>query len=256
MSSCSPGAGLRGPPHAQYRVVNDCRAGGAVVSRPLAKTGGPSVCGRVVWPVRMPCAEDGSRFKGGAGGPTGPCDPRAMSVAPSVQVQASTEENAVGTQHNYRSTRHALRSIVQERGVLGLWRGLDALMPRVLALVSVQLTTYDMVKQWLLLRGHENSLPTHFMSSAVASFCATIAMQPFDLVAARIMNQPTEHGRGLLYSGPWDCMTKIVRAEGVMALTKGGLSNYCRVGPQYILTFIFFEKMKAMWAEYKAQGSP
>ena len=35
--------------------------------------------------------------------------------------------------------------------------------------------------------------------------------------------------------------------------TKGGLSNYCRVGPQYILTFIFFEKMKSMWMAYQTE---
>lgn len=33
-------------------------------------------------------------------------------------------------------------------------------------------------------------------------------------------------------------------------MTKGGLSNYFRVGPQYILTFVFFEKLKVWWQVY------
>jgi solute carrier family 25 protein 34/35 len=188
----------------------------------------------------------------GAAGGVAACPFFAIKTC--MQVQSAASDLAVGTQHGYRSTRHALRSIVQERGVRGLWRGLDALMPRVLALVSVQLTTYDHVKSRLRRAGWANGTPTHFVSSAVASFCATIAMQPFDLVAARLMNQPsTEGGRPALYTGPLDCFRKIVATEGPLALTKGGLSNYCRVGPQYILTFVFFERMKLMYAAHWAR---
>ena len=61
-----------------------------------------------------------------------------------------------------------------------------------------------------------------------------------------MMNQPTEGGVGKLYSGPVDCFAKTVKAEGPLGLYKGATANYFRMGPQYILTFVFFEKLKEL----------
>jgi solute carrier family 25, member 34/35 len=62
-----------------------------------------------------------------------------------------------------------------------------------------------------------------------------------------MMNQPvSEAGVGTLYSGPVDCFMKTVKYEGVRGLYKGGLANYMRMAPQYILTFVFFEKFLIM----------
>ena len=70
-------------------------------------------------------------------------------------------------------------------------------------------------------------------------------MQPFDLVGARMMNQPVspETGAGLRYRGPVDCFTQTLKNEGPAGLYKGVGANYLRMGPQYILTFVFFEQV-------------
>lgn len=57
---------------------------------------------------------------------------------------------------------------MRERGVRGLWRGLDALLPRVIALVSVQLTVYDVVKARLIQSGWGRGSGTHFVSLGAA----------------------------------------------------------------------------------------
>jgi solute carrier family 25 protein 34/35 len=68
--------------------------------------------------------------------------------------------------------------------------------------------------------------------------------QPFDLVAARMMNQPVDPttGKGR-YSGPIDCLKKTVQTEGPLGLYKGVTANFMRMAPQYILTFMFFEQL-------------
>ncbi len=59
-------------------------------------------------------------------------------------------------------------------------------------------------------------------------------------VKTRIMNQ----AKGArVYSGLLDCMTKTVRAEGVMSLYKGFLPAYARLGPWQVVFFIVFEEL-------------
>lgn len=53
-------------------------------------------------------------------------------------------------------------------------------------------------------------------------------MQPFDLVAARLMNQPVVGGVPQLYAGPVDCCLKVLRSEGPQGLFKGCVANYAR----------------------------
>lgn len=76
-------------------------------------------------------------------------------------------------------------------------------------------------------------------------------MNPFDVVTTRMYNQNTDTsttaagsaktaGRGgALYSSPLDCVVKTVRAEGPMALYKGFLAHYLRIGPHTVLCFVF-----------------
>ena len=59
-----------------------------------------------------------------------------------------------------------------------------------------------------------------------------------------MMNQPVSpEGKPHLYSSPVDCFLKTVRSEGPQGLYKGVTAQYIRMGPQYILTFVFFEQL-------------
>ena len=92
-------------------------------------------------------------------------------------------------------------------------------MPRCIALVSVQLTAYDYAKGQITEYGIEG-VKNHFISSALAAGAACVAMQPFDLVASRLMNQPKDGKQ--YYKGAIDCVVKTVKAEGPIGLYKGG----------------------------------
>mmetsp|Transcript_1133 Transcript_1133/g.1424 ORF Transcript_1133/g.1424 Transcript_1133/m.1424 type:complete len:297 (+) Transcript_1133:83-973(+) len=159
-----------------------------------------------------------------------------------LQVQTTVQENVVGHQHQHSGMLDAMKTIAREEGIRGFFRGLDAFVPRCIALVAFQMTSYDLAKTQMIERGADDSPITHMTASAFAAACACIAMQPFDLIGARMMNQPFSKDGNPLYKGPVDCLTKLVRTEGPFALYKGGLANYMRMGPQYILTFMFFEQ--------------
>ena len=109
-----------------------------------------------------------------------------------------------------------LRKVLQEAGVLGLWRGCWPNVCRA-ALVNLgDLSTYDSVKRSILDNSSlEDNTLTHTMSSACAGLVGAIMGTPADVVKARIMNQPTnEKGRGLVYKNSLDCLVTTVKEEG------------------------------------------
>lgn len=163
----------------------------------------------------------------------------------------------------------------------GLYAGLDVFFFRCVALVGAQFTTYDWAKhhiqnQKLL----ENGTSLHIVASAIGAAAACVCMHPvskcpvlflrpmslsappipqnsqMDLIGSRLMNQPVgADGKKLLYSGPLDCLRKTVALEGPLGLYKGVAAQYMRMGPQYILTFVFFEELMSMSKAYFSPSS-
>jgi len=180
-----------------------------------------------------------------AGGLAGVIACPFFTLKTQLQVQSSMAgELAVGYQHAHRGLVDAFRTTVRESGPAGLYAGLPAFLCRCVALVAAQMTTYDWAKQNI--RDQKllvDNTALHVVSSAIAAGAACVCMQPFDLVGARMMNQPTSCGVGTRYASPFDCFIKTIRGEGPAGLYKGVGANYVRMGPQYILTFVFFEKL-------------
>jgi hypothetical protein len=75
--------------------------------------------------------------------------------------------------------------------------------------------------------------------------CATTT-SPIDLVKSRYMNQPFDKGKGLRYSSTLDCFRKTVQAEGFLALFKGWLPQWLRIGPHTIITFVVLEQLRRL----------
>ena len=139
-----------------------------------------------------------------------------------VQLQMEGKRQLEGQLSRVKNTRHAFRQIVTEAGYPGLWSGCVPNVQRAALIGLGDLATYDTVK-WLLLRNtglHDNYI-THALSSTCSALAAALMGTPADVVKTRIMNQPTESGKGLFYRGAMDCLFKTVQREGFLALYKG-----------------------------------
>lgn len=165
-----------------------------------------------------------------------------------------TRFQAVGSadvrhQHGYNSLRGAFMDLAREEGFRGYYRGISVFAPRVAAASSVQLSTYDVFKEhWMRWTGIGDCMTTHCSASLLTGVAVTLAMQPFDFTAVRLMNQGlTKEGRGALYSGPLDCVVKTVRAEGLRGIFKGTLASYLRFGPYCMLTYVALEQLRPAW---------
>lgn len=82
-------------------------------------------------------------------------------------------------------------------------------------------------------------------SSSLSSVLLVVALTPFDVINTRVFNQALdEHGRGMLYRNPWDCLVKTVKIEGSRALYKGFVANMLLVCPHTIMQMLFWEQLK------------
>ncbi|ELR17603.1 solute carrier family protein [Acanthamoeba castellanii str. Neff] len=164
-----------------------------------------------------------------------------------TRMQAQTEYCGRYVALTWGYKHRAFKSIVQAEGPRGLMRGADAAALRVGVGSSVQLPLYDNAKSLILATGWlGNNIYAHVAASLVSGVGLVVAMNPFDVVATRLYNQKVEGGKGALYRGPFDCLWKTVKAEGVYGLYKGVFAHYLRTGPHTILTFVFWEQYKKL----------
>ncbi|KAK2172330.1 hypothetical protein NP493_972g00038 [Ridgeia piscesae] len=146
--------------------------------------------------------------------------------------------------------------IARREGVGGLWRGVGPTANRAAVVAGVELPAYDVCKKYLIISGFfKDNMFTHFISSFMAGLLGAIASNPIDVVKTRMMNQrklrvaelsPTPAGAPTssaiptsIYRGSVDCLLQTYRTEGFMALYKGFIPNWVRLGPWNIIVSFY-----------------
>ncbi|NXH48623.1 UCP4 protein, partial [Dicaeum eximium] len=165
-----------------------------------------------------------------------------------VQMQMEGKRKLEGKPLRFRGVHHAFLKILSEGGVRGLWAGCVPNVQRAALVNMGDLTTYDSVKQFLLLNTTlvDNSV-THSVSSAASGLVAAVLGTPADVVKTRIMNQPRDkQGRGLLYKSSMDCLVQTVQGEGFMSLYKGFIPTWMRMAPWSLVFWLTYEQIRRM----------
>ncbi|KAH9425228.1 hypothetical protein DERP_014665 [Dermatophagoides pteronyssinus] len=175
-----------------------------------------------------------------------------------THLQSQSESSiAVGHQHKHTSMMGGFRSIYQQNGVKGLWRGSVASMTRVSVGGSIQLTSFATVKtyldkkQWIDVDSWYGTL----LSAMIGSCFVVVSMTPFDVISTRLYNQPVDpkSGKGQLYRGIMDCMFKIFRTEGILGFYKGFGASFLRLGPHTLLSIFFWQLFRKEYLLYFKQ---
>ncbi|XP_071132310.1 mitochondrial uncoupling protein 4-like [Mytilus edulis] len=164
-----------------------------------------------------------------------------------VQMQMEGRRRLEGKPPRVKSTTQAFRKIITEEGFRGLYRGVVPNVQRAALINMGDLATYDTVKHGVL---QYTSLTDNWVTHTISGTCSGLSMAilgtPADVIKTRIMNQPTENGRGKLYSGSVDCLVKTVNQEGFLALYKGFLPIWGRLGPWSLIFWISFEQIRKL----------
>ncbi|KAF4072771.1 hypothetical protein AMELA_G00251220 [Ameiurus melas] len=157
---------------------------------------------------------------------------------------------AVGHQYQHQGMIHALLVIHREHGIMGLWRGSGAAVPRVSVGSASQLSTFSIAKELIteLQIFSANSWLVSLCAGMISSVVVVLFMTPFDVISTRLYNQPVDHlGKGKLYRGFMDCFSKTMRKEGVFGLYKGLGASYFRLGPHTILSLLFWNQLRTYY---------
>ncbi|XP_051516038.1 solute carrier family 25 member 35 [Myxocyprinus asiaticus] len=165
----------------------------------------------------------------------------------------STSSIAVGHQYKHRGMMHALLAIHRQHGILGLWRGASAAVPRVSVGSAAQLSTFSSSKELITDTQifSKGSWLIALSAGMISSVVVVLAMTPFDVVSTRLYNQPVDHlGKGVLYRGFADCFSKTLKKEGMTGLYKGLGASYFRLGPHTILSLLFWNELRTLYHNY------
>lgn len=155
-------------------------------------------------------------------------------------------------QRGYRHVFSGMVRMARHEGLLSLYRGSGPMVLRGLLVTTGQFATYDQTKEKLLSIGYKNNVATHFIAGGFAGLVATCCSCPVDVIKSRMMNSMPLPSTGKIsrfprYASSWDCLRQTVRNEGMLALYKGFVPTYMRIGPQVMIMWLAIENFRNLW---------
>ncbi|GFQ97708.1 solute carrier family 25 member 35 [Trichonephila clavata] len=177
-----------------------------------------------------------------------------------TQFQAQSSSTiAVGFQHRHQGMLKAFQDVVRQHGFLALWRGASAAMSRVTFGSAAQLATFSNSKSFIekLQIFKPDSWLCALAASMLGGIAVVVCMTPLDVVSTRLYNQGVDSkGRGLIYSGLWDCIRKIALSEGLFGFYKGSTASLLRTGPHTVLSLVFWNEFRKLYESYGVKKVP
>lgn len=168
-----------------------------------------------------------------------------------VKVRMQSEGRlAQGVRPRYSGVFNAYATIVRTEGVLGLWTGLGPAIMRNSIINATELASYEQSKEYLRANGMSDGLPLHLASATAAGLAATIVGSPVDVVKTRVMaaRRAAETAGGPAAMGAVECVSKMLRTEGLGAFYKGVTPAFFRLTGWSIVMFVTLEQLKLAFA--------
>ncbi|XP_048320534.2 uncharacterized protein LOC107405979 [Ziziphus jujuba] len=141
------------------------------------------------------------------------------------------------------------KSIVSDRGLFGLYRGIATNVASSAPISAIYTFTYESIKGTLLPLFPKEYYP---LAHCVAGGCASIATSFVFTPSERIKQQMQV---GSHYNNCWNAMVGIIRKGGLPSLYAGWGAVLCRNVPHSIIKFYTYESLKQLMS-FSAQPNP
>lgn len=159
---------------------------------------------------------------------------------------------------SYLEVGGALKTLLREYGLLGLWKGLFPTILRDVPFSSIYWTSYETCKKMYDVK--DPSFGFSFCAGAVSGSIAAFFTVPFDVVKT---HQQIEFGETVIYtdkpgqpSGTFATMLKIYKNHGVRGLYAGVVPRLIKVAPACAIMIASFEYGKSFFYQYNINQSP
>ncbi|OCF32538.1 solute carrier family 25 (mitochondrial dicarboxylate transporter), member 10 [Kwoniella heveanensis BCC8398] len=187
---------------------------------------------------------------GGAAASMAACCTHPLDVM-RVRMQTSTTKTTFS---------HAVRGVLQQNGVRGLYTGLTASIFRQMTYSVTRLGAYDMMKA-MMSDGGKRKLTTGDMviCASTAGALGGLAGNPADIILVRMVADPTKDAaHQYRYRNALQGVYRMVREEGVMSLGRGLAPNTIRailMNASQLVSYDFF-KDAILTADLMSNGMP
>jgi solute carrier family 25 citrate transporter 1 len=129
-----------------------------------------------------------------------------LAVTPTERIKTALIDDAKGAKR-FRSGPHAIKTLISEQGIAGLYRGLISTTIKQSATSAVRMGSYNALRtQYTTRMGHapKSTLET-FAMGAVAGCITVYATQPFDTVKTAKQSRRDFAGRHSGHMAGWRC---------------------------------------------------
>mmetsp|Transcript_32606 Transcript_32606/g.74505 ORF Transcript_32606/g.74505 Transcript_32606/m.74505 type:complete len:302 (+) Transcript_32606:26-931(+) len=174
-------------------------------------------------------------FLGGIG--AGFCE-AFLWTAPTERLKVLRQNDIRSGLNRYASLTGAVRTVIQEHGVTGLYAGIGACGLRQATGVGVRFAIYGRVKQALTTEKPQVWLPA--IAGGITGCIGAFIGCPIDVVKTRIEAQDSV-GKPKEYTGTVQAAVKIVKEEGFLALYKGLSPRMMKITLGQAITFFAYE---------------
>ncbi|KAJ0382091.1 hypothetical protein COL922a_013252 [Colletotrichum nupharicola] len=164
-------------------------------------------------------------------------------VTPGENIKTKIVEDRAGARR-FKSTSHAIRSIVAMEGLEGLFRGILPVNLKQGSNALVRFTSYnallDVISPPMELRGKGSLAPV--FAGATAGIITVYGTMPFDVVKTKM--QALEGAN--VHRGTWQCASAIVQDSGLSGLWKGTTPRLARLSISGALSFTIYENVVSL----------
>ena len=173
-----------------------------------------------------------------------------VAVCPIELVRTKVQSRV---NYNYRVLGDVVRTVVQENGVRGLWRGLEPMLIRDVPFSAFYWFALERIKHHLMFTfGMDYSPIVPIIASSCAGMMAAVATNPLDVIKTHMQMEIGEskyYGKGALGTGTARIVMRgILEQHGWRGLYAGLLPRCMKIAPACAVMLTSFEMSKLYFA--------
>ncbi|KAJ5988470.1 hypothetical protein N7481_003680 [Penicillium waksmanii] len=190
--------------------------------------------------IRNTLADDSGKLSAGRGilaGMVAGAVESVLAVTPTERIKTALIDDAKNARQ-FRSSLHAVTTLVQRHGPSELYRGLVSTTIKQSATSAVRMGTYNILKELTKSQGIAPSVLTNFSVGALAGVITVYATQPFDTIKTR--------AQGVQGASIDQAVRSVLRDYGVRGFWKGSTMRLGRLVLSGGIVFSVYEEMAAL----------
>jgi solute carrier family 25 (adenine nucleotide translocator) protein 4/5/6/31 len=175
-----------------------------------------------------------------------------------ARTRLGTDVGKAEKDRQFKGLADCTVQIFKSDGFAGLYRGFAISVVGIFVYRALYFGGYDSGKRWFFGddKGQKESgfLKRFLFAQVIVSTSETVSF-PLDTVRRRLMMQSGRHatGEAIAYNGTFDCISKVMKEEGINGFFKGNLSNIWRsIGSSLVL--VLYDDIKMYFSGSGSRG--